>query len=143
MRYLPSPRDQCLYPLNLSKSFGKTCLWVVEASYAVTEQEVCGRIQGVSRSTIQQCSQGAAHRTPLPKEQVLDIHLLSLSAEFAQEDQGVFLKDFKIAHPILDELWANQLPRLVPFLMIRGEDAWPVISLIYYCVSTRCSGAKR
>ncbi len=49
MSYLPSPRNQCLYPLNLGKSLGETCLWIVEASYAVAEQEVCGRIQGVSR----------------------------------------------------------------------------------------------
>lgn len=51
---------------------------------------------------------------------------MSLSTEFAQQDQGVFLKYFKIAYSILDEDGADQTSRLVPFLMIGGKDAWPV-----------------
>jgi hypothetical protein len=66
----------------------------------------------------------------IPEEQVADIDLPTLTPvpllarriDLTHQDLNVLLEDLQIRDSILDELWSDQLPRVMPLIQICRKD---------------------
>lgn len=95
------------------------------------EDEFGGGVEGESGAwrVVVSCCSWLAERSigrelrDLPEEQVLDIDHLPFTTHQADEVLTMPLEAFQITNTVLDELRPDQLPRVVPDLPIRREDA--------------------
>lgn len=98
-------RHRHLNPLHFGKRFHEFSLWIFQAVYSVTEQELGRRIE---RQTIEK------------------IHYVKLLARFREKiHHGLCttLKDFQVGNAILDKHGPKQLPAVAPQLAVGGKNA--------------------
>jgi hypothetical protein len=89
--------------LNSGEGICESCLRLVDAADVASQQEVSGCIESISEEHV--------HHVHLPLTQ-LDNQLLHMLFE-----------DVNVAQSVFDELWTNQLSRVVPELSISVEDS--------------------
>ena len=88
--------------LHSGESISESCLGLVDAANAATEQEVRGSVKSE------------------PKEHVHHVHLSFSQLNY--ELLTMLFEDLNIAQPVFDKLRANQLSRVMPELSISVEN---------------------
>jgi len=95
--------------LNAGEGIGESCLRLVYTSNVTSKQEVSGSVEGK------------------PEEHVRHVHLPL--TQLVNQLLHMLFENVDIAQPVFDELWANQLSRVVPELSISVENTCSSLAL--------------